>query len=73
LSWTTERARYSALRRYRDDDDPEVLNARRDLHAARLEDYVTRTLATAPPLTDEQRERLALLFQQPAASDGAAA
>lgn len=67
------RARVASLSRHRGPDSPDTLTARRDLHAARLEDYISRTLATAPPLTDEQRQRLALLLQPPATSGGAAA
>lgn len=37
--------------------------ARRELAAANIEAYVTRTLADAPPLTDEQRTRLAELLK----------
>ena len=73
MTWTTERARLSALRRYRTDDDPAVLDARRDLKAARLENYIISTLAAAPPLTADQRERLSLLLTPPSTSGGAAA
>jgi hypothetical protein len=69
----TARARVAGLSRHHGPDSPHTLNARRDLRAARLEEYIARTLATAPPLTDEQRERLALLFQSPATSGGVAA
>jgi Spy/CpxP family protein refolding chaperone len=57
------RARVGALSRSRDEDDPELLAARRDLKAARLTDYVQRTLASAPPLTPEQRAKLAELLK----------
>lgn len=36
---------------------------RRDLKASRAEDYIKRLVDSAPPLTDEQRARLALLLQ----------
>ncbi|TQN44412.1 hypothetical protein FHU33_3914 [Blastococcus colisei] len=68
----TARARVAGLSRHRGPDSPDTLQARRDLRAVRLEEYISRTLATAPPLTDEQRERLASLFT-PATSGGAAA
>ena len=73
MGWTQERARLNALRRYRPADDPVVVDAQRDLRAARLEDYIARTLATAPPLTPDQRQRLAQLLTPPAAAGGAAA
>lgn len=68
--WTQERARVASLTRSRDADDPELLDARRNLRAARLEEYIRRTVDDAPPLTTEQRERLALLLR-PAGGAGA--
>lgn len=61
-NWTTPRARVAALSRSRTADDPDMIDARRDLRAARLADYITRTVDAAPPLTAEQRDRLALLL-----------
>lgn len=57
-----ERARIASLSRSRTADDPDLVTARRNLAAVRLQDHITATLATAPPLTDEQRRRLAGLF-----------
>lgn len=57
------RARIAALSRDRQADDPDLVGARRDLRATRLEDHVTRVLAEAPPLSDEQRERIATLLR----------
>lgn len=67
MTWTKERARHNALRRYRPDDDPQVIEARRALKAARAEDYVRQLVDSAPPLTDEQRSRLASILQGGAA------
>lgn len=36
---------------------------RRDAAAQRIEDYLSTVLAAAPPLTDEQRTRLAELLK----------
>lgn len=48
-------------------DSAQTIDARRDFAAARLDDYIRGTLAKAPPLTDEQRTRLAdLLWPAPA-------
>lgn len=44
-------------------DDPRVLDAKRDLAAAQLADHIARVVDAAPPLTDEQRDRLALLLR----------
>lgn len=64
---TTARARVAGLARCRPADDPAVVAARRDLRAARLADYIRRTVDLAPPLTAEQRDRLALLLRGGAA------
>lgn len=58
-----ERARVGSLSRSRSDDDPELVEARRNLAAANIEDYVEKVLAAAPPLTDAQRSRLAELLK----------
>ena len=42
-------------------------DARRNLAVAKLEDYIKRTVDAAPPLTVEQRDRLALLLTSGAA------
>ncbi|WP_219930992.1 hypothetical protein [Gordonia paraffinivorans] len=57
------RARIAALSRDRSADDPELVDARRDLAATRLEEHVAKVLATAPPLTQEQRGRIASLLR----------
>lgn len=62
MAWTHERARLSALTRHRSADDPDVADARRDLRAARAEDYIRKLVDEAPPLTAEQRARLATLL-----------
>lgn len=63
MSWTHERARVASLSRSRDKDDPELLDARRNLRAERLADYIRDTVDRAPALSAEQRSRLALLLQ----------
>ncbi len=57
------RARVGALSRDRRPDDSEFLAAKRDLAAANIEEYVNRVIAAAPPLSDEQRTRLAELLR----------
>ena len=63
MSWTSERARVASLSRSRTADDPALLDARRDLRAARAEEYVRQLVDSAPPLTSEQRDRLAVLLR----------
>jgi hypothetical protein len=66
-------SRVAALSRSRSIDDPELTEARRELSAARLEDYIARVVAEAPPLTNAQQERLALLLRGSNPEDGVAA
>lgn len=61
MVWTQDRARLAAHKRHHPDADDGAL--RRDLRAARLADYITRTVAQAPPLTPQQRDKLALLLR----------
>lgn len=56
------RARVGALSRSRSPHDPEYLNARRDLAAEKIAEYVEKTVASAPPLTEEQCDRIARLL-----------
>lgn len=63
MSWTAERARVASLTRSRNPDDPELVDARRNLRAERLAEHIRRTVEVAPPLTPEQRDRLALLLR----------
>jgi hypothetical protein len=61
--------RVSLSTRWHGPDDPRTQEARRDLHAAELEYHIRRLVDQAPPLTDEQRTRLAALLA-PVAGDG---
>jgi len=63
MSWTQERARVASLSRSRTPDDPDLVNARRNLKAERLADYIERVVDAMPPLTPAQRDRLALLLR----------
>ncbi len=58
-----ERARVGSLSRSRTADDPELLDARRNLAEANIADYIEKTLAQAPPLSPEQKTRLAELLR----------
>jgi hypothetical protein len=48
-------------------DGRDASEARRDLLAAKLEEQIKRAVAGAPPLTDEQRRRLAAIIRGGAA------
>lgn len=62
-SWTSERARVASLSRSRPADDPELVEARQNLKALRLEEYVRKTVEQAPPLSDDQLQTIASLLQ----------
>jgi hypothetical protein len=62
-------ARVAALKRHRPADDPAIMEATRDLRAARLEEHIRRVVDTAPVLSTAQRDRLSVLLR-PAASGG---
>lgn len=62
-TWKSERARVASLARFRPSNDPALVDAKRDLRAERLAEHVARVVAQAPPLTDEQRERIAALLR----------
>lgn len=49
-------------------DPGRVADARRDLAAANLEQYIGRITADAPPLTAEQRDHLAALIREGASA-----
>jgi hypothetical protein len=59
----SQRGRVAALSRSRPPDDPELLEAKGNLKAQSLEEHVRRVVAEAPPLTDEQRDRIASLLR----------
>jgi hypothetical protein len=67
----SQRGRRNVLVRHYGADDPRTVEAERDLKAAGLEQHIREIIDTAPPITEEQRSRLALLLRGPS-SDTAA-
>ena len=65
MSMTSARARHNSLKRYRPDDDPVVVKARRDLEAECRAEYIRRTVdrLTEIPLTEEQRSKLSAVLR----------
>ncbi|HEY3924962.1 MAG TPA: hypothetical protein VGL75_10420 [Acidothermaceae bacterium] len=63
MTWTQDRARVASLSRDRAPDDPLLVEARRDLKASRLEEHIRKVVDSAPPLTAEQRDRIASLLR----------
>lgn len=68
MSVTHERARVASLTRSRSEDDPDLLDARRNLATERLAAIIASTVAAAPPLSADQKERLSALLRQGAAA-----
>ncbi|OBK82133.1 hypothetical protein A5649_09765 [Mycolicibacter heraklionensis] len=62
-TWKSERARIASLSRSRPADDPDLIEARRNMRAERTAEYIKNVLAQRPPLTDQQRTRLAELLR----------
>lgn len=61
-TWSSERARLAGNSRHHGPNSEQALEARRALKAARLEDAISRAVDSAPPLTPEQRRKLAVLL-----------
>jgi len=57
------RGRVAGLSRDRLPDDPELLDAKRNLRAENLAVHIAELVDAAPPLTAEQRDRLAALLR----------
>ena len=57
------RAQVAGLARRRPADDPELAQARHDLQVANLERAVQRAVDAAPPLTEQQRNKIAALLR----------
>lgn len=55
--------RRNALKRYRTDDDPVLIEADRAAREAGLEQHIRKVVDAAPPLTDEQLGRLAAILR----------
>lgn len=72
------RVRIASEHRRRDPDLSLIADLRRERAAVRIEDYARDVLATAPPLNDDQRNRIIVLLRgdpgsghAPAAGHGA--
>jgi hypothetical protein len=57
------RGRVAALSRSRHPNDPELVKARRDLAANVIAQHAAKVVAKAPPLTAEQRDRIAAILR----------
>jgi hypothetical protein len=62
MSWTEARSRVAGLHA-RAEDDPEKVDARLQLKYERMAERIRREVAESPPLSPEQRDRLAALLR----------
>lgn len=60
MSWTHTRSQIAHAKKA--DPDADVTDLRRQLKAERLEEYIREVVASAPPLTQQQRDALATLL-----------
>jgi hypothetical protein len=60
------RAQVAASKRHRGADDPRSIEADRVLRETMLAEHIQRIVDSAPPLSAEQRNRLAVLLLRPA-------
>ena len=60
MAWTNTRAKIAHTLRV--DPGADVTDLRRQLRAERLAEHIEKIVAQAPPLANEQRERLAALL-----------
>lgn len=58
------RARLARASKKHSDPDPEVLAARQNLAAAKLQQYIESVVDKAPPLSPEQRSTLVALLSE---------
>lgn len=56
------RSQLGVAKRLHPEDSEALTELRRQFGAARLEDYISETLATFPPLTEEQKALLTALL-----------
>lgn len=65
-------ATIAVIERHHGTDDDRLPDLRRDLRAATLEEHIRKLVDGWPPLTAEQRDRLAVLLRGAPAAGGAA-
>jgi hypothetical protein len=62
-TWQQDRGRLARLSKDLPAKHPDLIKLRRNVRAKRAAEYLQKVLAAAPPLTDEQRTRLAELLK----------
>jgi hypothetical protein len=62
-TWKQKRGRLARLSQNLPADDPELSALRRDIAADRLAEHIEKVVSQAPPLTVEQRDRIAAILR----------
>lgn len=62
-TWKQKRARIARLSQDHAPDHPDLVEARRELKAQRLEEHIAQVVSTAPKLTVAQRDRIAAILR----------
>jgi hypothetical protein len=70
-TWTHARSALALTIQKYGRDSPQAVEARANFKARRLGHYIEETLASAPPLSDEQRNALAELLRPVRVTGGA--
>ncbi|APE15702.1 hypothetical protein BOH72_11210 [Mycobacterium sp. WY10] len=63
MSWTKARSDLGHAAKAFGPDHPKTIEARRNFRAEKLADHVRKVVAEAPPLTQEQRDRIAAILR----------
>jgi hypothetical protein len=66
-TWKQKRGRLARLSQDLPPNHPDLIEARRELKAQRLEEHIAKVVDSAPPLTPEQRDRIAAILKGGAA------
>lgn len=66
-TWKQKRARLARLSKDLPADAPVIVELRQELKAQRLQEHIREVVNSAPPLTAEQRDRIAAILRGGAA------
>jgi hypothetical protein len=62
-TWKQKRGRLARLSQDLPSDHPKVIELRGELKAQRLQEHIVKVIESAPPLTAEQRDRIAAILR----------
>jgi hypothetical protein len=62
-TWKQKRAQLARKSQDHPANHPDLVDLRRELKAQRLEEHIAKVVDSAPPLTPEQRDRIAAILR----------